>query len=105
MTDLVAWARNQTDRLAGWLAIAGGALALLLGWVGASAKAFPGDQIPYVISGGLFGLFLLGLGGILLLSADLRDEWSQLERLERALSAEPDGSVPVRPDSGSAGEA
>ncbi|HEV7861152.1 MAG TPA: hypothetical protein VGR20_00575 [Acidimicrobiia bacterium] len=94
MGDFLAWARNQTDRLAGWVAIGAGALALLLGWVGASAKAFPGDQIPYVISGGLFGLFLLGLGGILLLSADLRDEWSQLERLERALSADQDGAAP-----------
>jgi hypothetical protein len=88
VSDFLAWARNQTDRLAGWVAVVLGALALLLGWLGASSKAFPGDQIPYVISGGLFGLFLLGLGGVLLLSADLRDEWSQLERLERALSSD-----------------
>jgi hypothetical protein len=88
VSDFLAWARNQTDRLAGWVAVVLGALALLLGWIGASSKAFPGDQIPYVISGGLFGLFMLGLGGILLLSADLRDEWSQLERLERALSSD-----------------
>ena len=88
MSDFLAWARNQTDRLAGWVAVVIGGLALLLGWLGASSKAFPGDQIPYVISGGLFGLFMLGLGGILLLSADLRDEWSQLERLERALSSD-----------------
>lgn len=86
MTEFFAWARNQSDRLAGWLLIGLGAIALLVGWLGASATAFPGDQIPYVISGGLFGIFLLGLGGVLLLSADLRDEWRQLERLERALS-------------------
>ena len=86
MTEFLAWARNQPDRLAGWVLIGLGAMALLIGWLGASATAFPGDQIPYVISGGLFGIFLLGLGGVLLLSADLRDEWRQLERLERALS-------------------
>ena len=86
MTEFLAWARNQPDRLAGWVLIGLGALALLIGWIGASDTAFPGDQIPYVISGGLFGIFLLGLGGVLLLSADLRDEWRQLERLERALS-------------------
>jgi hypothetical protein len=92
MREFLAWARNQPDRLAGWLCIAVGALALLLGWVGASGEAIAGDQIPYVISGGLFGIFLLGLGGVLLLSADLRDEWRQLERLERTLAAdqEPD---------------
>lgn len=97
MNDFLGWARNQTDRLAGWVAVAVGALALLLGWLGASAKAFPGDQIPYVISGGLFGLFMLGLGGILLLSADMRDEWSQLERLERALSADQESAGPGDP--------
>ena len=91
MSEFLSWARNQPDRLAGWAAVAAGAISLLLGWVGASAKAFPGDQIPYVISGGLFGIFLLGLGAVLLLSADLRDEWRQLERLERALTAAPDG--------------
>ena len=85
MSEFLAWARHQYDRLAGWLLVAAGALALLLGWLGASSEAIAGDQIPYVISGGLFGIFLLGLGGVLLLSADLRDEWRQLERLERAL--------------------
>jgi hypothetical protein len=92
VSEFLSWARNQPDRLAGWSAVAAGAVSLLLGWVGASAKAFPGDQIPYVISGGLFGIFLLGLGAVLLLSADLRDEWRQLERLERALTTGPDGT-------------
>ena len=102
MSEFLAWARNQADRLAGWLLVGGGALALLLGWLGASGEAIAGDQIPYVISGGLFGIFLLGLGGVLLLSADLRDEWRQLERLERALSV---GAREAEPDAQSASRA
>jgi hypothetical protein len=31
------------------------------------------------------GVFLLGLGGVLWLSADLRDEWRKLDRIERRL--------------------
>jgi len=80
-------ARNQWDRTSAWLLIAVGAIALIAGWVGVSATAFPGEQMPYVVSGGLVGIFLLGLGATLWLSADLRDEWRELERLEQVLGA------------------
>jgi hypothetical protein len=83
--DLVVWVRNQSDRVASWACIGLGVICLLAGWVGVSATAFPGEQMPYVVSGGLVGLFLLGLGGVLWLSADLRDEWRELARLERAV--------------------
>ena len=85
MKDLVQWVRNQSDRMASWACIGIGVICLVAGWVGVSATAFPGEQMPYVVSGGLVGLFLLGLGGVLWLSADLRDEWRELARLERAV--------------------
>ena len=95
MKDLVQWIRNQSDRVASWTCIGLGLVCLLAGWVGVSATAFPGEQMPYVVSGGLVGLFFLGLGGVLWLSADLRDEWRELARLERAVlvggGTEPDG--------------
>ena len=75
MKDLVHWVRNQSDRVASWACIGLGVICLIAGWVGVSATAFPGEQMPYVVSGGLVGIFLLGLGGVLWLSADLRDEW------------------------------
>jgi hypothetical protein len=83
--DLVVWVRNQSDRVASWACIGLGVICLIAGWVGVSATAFPGEQMPYVVSGGLVGIFLLGLGGVLWLSADLRDEWRELARLERAV--------------------
>ena len=85
MKDLVVWVRNQSDRVASWACIGLGVICLIAGWVGVSATAFPGEQMPYVVSGGLVGIFLLGLGGVLWLSADLRDEWRELARLERAV--------------------
>ncbi|MDQ1515621.1 MAG: hypothetical protein QOE80_1451 [Actinomycetota bacterium] len=96
MKDLVQWVRNQSDRVASWACVGLGVICLISGWVGVSATAFPGEQMPYVVSGGLVGLFLLGLGGVMWLSADLRDEWRELGRLERAVlvagGVEPDGT-------------
>lgn len=71
--------------MASWVCIGLGVICLIAGWVGVSATAFPGEQMPYVVSGGLVGIFLLGLGGVMWLSADLRDEWRELARLERAV--------------------
>jgi hypothetical protein len=83
--DLLSYIRNQWDRVAAWVFVAAGALALLTGWLGISRTAYPAEQNPYIISGGLVGIFLLGLGGVLWLSADLRDEWRKLDRIERHL--------------------
>lgn len=63
-----------------------GGVVLLVGWFGLSGTAFPAEQLPYLMSGGIGGLFLLGVGAVLLLSADLRDEWRKLDGLERELS-------------------
>ena len=94
MKDLAKWIRNQSDRFTAWALVAAGAIALLAGWAGVSRTAFPGEQMPYVISGGLAGIFLLGLGGVVWLSADLRDEWRELANLEQAVrSARDEGPV------------
>ena len=48
-----------------------GAVALLLGYLGVSDTLDPGQQLPYLISGGVGALFLLGLAATLLFSTDL----------------------------------
>jgi hypothetical protein len=85
--DLRTWVRAQWDRVAAVAAVAGGGLALLLGWLGISDALYPGQQIPYVISGGLLGLVCVAVGIALWLSADLRDEWRKLDDLDAKLSA------------------
>jgi hypothetical protein len=60
-------------------------VALIVGWLGISGTAYPAEQNPYIISGGLVGVFLLGLGAMLWLSADLRDEWRKLDAIDRHL--------------------
>lgn len=74
------------DRLGAVVCALLGAVVLLLGWIGVSDALYTGQQIPYVLSGGLGGIFLISLAGILWLSADLRDEWSQLDRIEQLLA-------------------
>lgn len=84
--------RAQWDRA---LAIGISVLGLIvigLGWLGVSGTGYVAEQLPYAISGGIFGLFLLFVGATLWLSADLRDEWRKLDsidsRLERIFADE-----------------
>jgi hypothetical protein len=84
--NLGNWLRLAWDRAAAVGLIAAGAVALILGWVGVSGEAFPAKQLPYLISGGIAGVFVLGLGTMCWLSADMRDEWTKLDRIEEALN-------------------
>jgi hypothetical protein len=84
---LVTYIRNQWDRVSAWVCVAAGALALVSGYFGVSGTLETGKQLPYVVSGGLVGLFLLGLGAMLWLSADLRDEWRKLDAIDRHVLA------------------
>ncbi|HEY1652657.1 MAG TPA: hypothetical protein VGG09_12305 [Acidimicrobiales bacterium] len=83
--DFVKYARNQWDRIGAWLCVIAGAIELLLGYLGVSATRETGKQMPYIVSNAMVGLFLLGLGAMLWLSADLRDEWRKLDSIERHL--------------------
>jgi hypothetical protein len=79
--EFLTWARNQWDRVAAWVCVAAGGVVLVLGWLGVTGTPYSFEQIPYVVSGGLGGIFLLGVGAMLWTSADLRDEWRTLREL------------------------
>ena len=102
--------RAEWDRALGVLLIAVGGVGLLLGYRGVSESVFVGQQLAYVVSGGLGGLFLGAVGVALLVCADLHDEWRKLDRIESAMRGDvvadatdvlleakstPAGSVPV----------
>jgi hypothetical protein len=84
--DLKRLIRDQWDRAAAIVAAVIGVIALLLGWIGVSGKSLPAAQIPYLASGAVFGIFLLGLAATLWLSADLRDEWSKLDEIHAVVT-------------------
>lgn len=67
------------------LCFAGGFLAIVLGWVGVSGTRDLADQLSYIASGGVLGLFLLGLGAAILLTDFLMELESSVNRLEGRL--------------------
>jgi hypothetical protein len=73
------------DRAAAIALVVVAAVVLISGWVSLSAESQAGDQIPYVMSGGIGGLFILWIGTTLWLSADLRDEWRKLDALDASV--------------------
>lgn len=83
--DLRTWLKANWDRALAVALVALGGLALLLGWLGIDDALYPGQQIPYVLSGGIGGLFAVALGAVLWLSADLRDEWRKLDDIDQKL--------------------
>jgi hypothetical protein len=83
--DLKTWLRAQWDRVLGGAGVGIGLLALLLGYRGVADTPYPAEQIPFVVSGGVLGIALIGIGLTAWLSADLRDEWRKLDRIERLL--------------------
>lgn len=83
--DIMTKLRSQWDRSLAVATALAGVVVLVIGWLGVSGTPYPAEQLPYVISGGIGGLFLLGVSSALWLSADLRDEWRKLDRIERAI--------------------
>jgi hypothetical protein len=77
--------RAEWDRVTGVVLVISGAAALFLGYRGVAGSPFVSVQLPYIISGGLGGLFLCGVGVALLVMADLHDEWRKLDRIEAAI--------------------
>lgn len=83
--DFTRWLRVAWERALALVLIPVGAAVVIIGWIGVSGEPFPANQLPYIISGGIGGLFMLGLGALCWLSGDLRDEWMKLDRIEEAL--------------------
>jgi uncharacterized SAM-binding protein YcdF (DUF218 family) len=85
--DFYRWVRTQWDRAAAIVLVIAGLISLIFGWVGVSGATLPTEQIPYLSSNGLLGIFALGVAATLWLSADLRDEWRKLDDIHRDIRA------------------
>jgi hypothetical protein len=82
------YVRAQWDRAGAVVAGLIGLLSLLAGWIGTSTTEHVAKQLPYIASGGLTGIFMLGAAAVLWISADLRDEWRELRSLGEQLQVE-----------------
>ena len=97
------WVGHAIRPYVGWILIGLGALVMLLGYFGVSREALPAKQIPYLVSGGIGGVFLAVLGAYFLGTQEMRNDSGRLDRLERmveelhaALLRRPD--APAVPD-------
>jgi hypothetical protein len=98
MRSIISWCTVQWDRALAIALTVLGAIALTIGWIGVSRALVPSQQLPYIISGGIGGLFILGIAAALWISADLHDEWRKLDRLEELLRTPPPADADDRND-------
>jgi hypothetical protein len=77
------WVGKATRPVIGWVLLAISALFILIGWIGVSGTPVVAKQIPYVVSGGIFGVFLAVFGAYFLGTEELRKDSGRLDRLER----------------------
>lgn len=75
------WFRSRWEKSAALVAAIVGVVLLVAGWVGVSGSSLTTEQIPYLASGAVGGLFALGVAATLWLSGDLRDEYFKLDEI------------------------
>jgi hypothetical protein len=93
--EIMKYLRAQWDRAIGVGALVIGVVALVLGYFGVSNTPHVAAQLPYFISGGLFGIFMLGVACMTWLSADLRDEWRELRAIRQLLEPDTDDNTGI----------
>jgi hypothetical protein len=76
------WVGGSTRPLIGWVLAAIGVIVIIVGWFGVSGQALVAKQLPYLISGGLGGVALVGVGAALIGTERLRREAGRMARLE-----------------------
>ena len=64
-----------------------GFTALVIGWVGVSGTVVVADQLAYIASGGLIGLFLLGVAAMAYIGEQRERELARLDEIEVYLGA------------------
>jgi hypothetical protein len=91
------WVWDSVRPVLGYVLVAIGLIALLLGWYGVSGESLVAKQLPYLASGGLLGVALVALGGRFMLIQDLRRDSNRLDRLETMVQ-ELHAALLARPD-------
>src|SRR3954471_16788327 len=76
------WVGRATRPVVGWVLAGLGVIAILIGYLGISRESLVARQLPYLISGGIGGIALVGAGAALVATEDLRRFRTRLDRLE-----------------------
>lgn len=87
------WA-SSSPVSAGLLLVVAGFIALFLAWNGASGVDYVEGQLPYVISGGLVGIGLIGAGlTVVNVQARRADQAELINKLEELFEARQDSAA------------
>lgn len=70
----------------GYLLVAVGFIALIYGWWKISKEPIVSFQIPYLVSGGIGGVLLVGIGSVLILTHHMRLDNRRLEVVEEMVA-------------------
>jgi hypothetical protein len=76
------WVGRATRPVWGWILVGLGFVVLLIGYLGISREALVAKQLPYLISGGIGGLALVGFGAMLVGTEDLKRTQERIDQLE-----------------------
>jgi hypothetical protein len=76
------WVGRATRPVWGWILVGLGLLLILIGYLGISREALVAKQLPYLISGGIGGLALIGFGTMLVGTEDLKRTQERIDHLE-----------------------
>jgi hypothetical protein len=96
-TVLWRWVWSSVRPVLGYVFVGIGLVLLLAAYLGVSREVLVARQLPYLASGGLFGLAAVTLGSRLILIEDLRRDAGRLDKLERAVT-ELHSALLSRPD-------
>lgn len=102
ITQLGRWVRHEWDRALAIALVVAGLVVIYFGWRGVSGHVLPAEQIPYLASDAVLGLFFLGAAATLWLSADLRDEWRKLDAVAEELKVANARATPPTDDAADA---
>lgn len=76
------WVAAAVRPYAGWIFLGIGIIFIIVGYLGVSREALVAKQLPYLISGGIGGIALVGVGAVFLGTEDIRRDSGRLDRLE-----------------------
>ena len=76
------WVGKAVRPYAGWIITGIGVVFIIVGYLGVSREALVAKQLPYLISGGIGGIALVGVGAVFLGTEDIRRDSGRLDRLE-----------------------
>src|SRR5438067_961172 len=97
------WVHRATRPVWGWTLVGVGFLLVLIGYLGVSREALVAKQLPYLISGGIGGIALVGFGAMLVGTEDLKRTQERVDHLER-LVGDLHAALLTRPDAPAFGE-